>query len=284
MSVGDIETRTFSAEHLDGAVHLSREAGWPHRLQDWHMVLHLSEGVVAIDETGKVVGTALMTPYGDDCATINMVIVDAAMRGRGVGRRLMDTVLELGGKRPLRLVATADGLPLYEKLGFKETGRIVQCQGIAAEIAAPDAVEAATNDDLALIIAIDREAFGAERKALIHKLADIGECAIIRRDGRVAGFAFIRAFGRGEVIGPVVATSLDEAKALITYFMSQRAGAFLRVDTHADTGLVPWLAGHSLVEVGGGVVMARPVIARPVMARPAGSTFITFALANQALG
>lgn len=151
--------------------------------------------------------------------------------------------------------------------------------GIAGEVAAPEAVEAATNDDLAEIIAIDREAFGAERKALIQTFADIGECAVIRRDGRVAGFAFIRAFGRGEVIGPVVATSADDAKTLITYFMSQRAGAFLRVDTPADTGLVSWLADHSLVEVGGGVVMARPVIARP-----AGSTFTTFALANQALG
>ncbi len=41
-----------------------------------------------------------MTPYGDDCATINMVIVDASMRGRGVGRRLMDEALGLGGARP----------------------------------------------------------------------------------------------------------------------------------------------------------------------------------------
>ncbi len=58
MQVGDIETRAFRrGEHLDGAVRLSREAGWPHRLEDWQVVLDVSKGVVALDETGKVVGT-----------------------------------------------------------------------------------------------------------------------------------------------------------------------------------------------------------------------------------
>lgn len=278
MQVGDIETRAFGGEHLDGAVRLSREAGWPHRLEDWQVVLDVSKGVVALDETGKVVGTTLMTSYGDDCATINMVIVDASMRGRGVGRRLMDEALSLGGTRPLRLVATADGLPLYEKLGFRETGSVFQHQGVVGQVPPSTHVDAATAADVAEITAIDRDAFGADRSSLISKLAEIGEFAVIRRDGGIIGFACIRAFGRGQVIGPVAATTIEDAKALVAHFMNRRTGAFLRVDT-GNAGLASWLSEHSLAHVGGGVAMARPA---PTRART--STFITFALANQALG
>ncbi|MGM4915085.1 GNAT family N-acetyltransferase [Rhizobium sp. 768_B6_N1_8] len=278
MQVGDIETRAFGGEHLNGAVRLSREAGWPHRLEDWQVVLDVSKGVVALDETGKVVGTTLMTPYGDDCATINMVIVDASMRGRGVGRRLMDEALRLGGARPLRLIATADGLSLYEKLGFRETGHVFQHQGVVGQVPHPAHVEAATAADLAEMMAIDRDAFGADRSSLISKLAEIGEFAVIRRDGRITGFACIRAFGRGEVIGPVAATTIEDAMALVAHFMSGRTGAFLRLDT-GNADLAAWLSEHSLAHVGGGVAMARPA---PTRARI--STFTTFALANQALG
>uniref|UniRef100_UPI003100C351 GNAT family N-acetyltransferase n=1 Tax=Neorhizobium sp. EC2-8 TaxID=3129230 RepID=UPI003100C351 len=278
MQVGDIETRSFGIEHLDGAVHLSREAGWPHRRQDWEVALHLSQGVVALDETGKVAGTALMTPFGDGCATINMVIVDTGLRGRGVGRRLMDQVLSLGGERPLRLIATSDGLPLYEKLGFGKTGTIFQHQGVAAKVPMPDQTETAAGTDIAQITAIDREAFGADRSALIAKLAEIGEFAVIRRNGKIAGFACIRTFGRGEVVGPVVAADIEDARALVAHFISRRTGAFLRVDT-GDARLASWLAEHSLAHAGGGVAMARPI-----KDRPAASLFKTFALANQALG
>ena len=177
----------------------------------------------------------------------------------------------------LRLIATAEGLPLYEKLGFRETGAILQHQGVVGGMAAPEGTQTATPGDLAAIIALDREAFGADRSALIARLAEIGAFAVLRRDASIAGFACIRAFGRGEVIGPVVATDIDDAKALIVHFMSRRTGAFLRVDTGASTGLTPWLIDCSLAHVGSGVAMARPV-------RPAASTVHTFALANQALG
>ena len=274
-----IEIRPFRSEHLDAAVRLSQEAGWPHRLEDWKVALDLSKGVVAIAADDEVVGTTLLTPYETDCATINMVIVSASMRGRGLGRRLMEAALALADGRPLRLTATSDGLPLYEKLGFRQTGAVVQHQGLVAAVAKPANTEVATKADIPAITALDREAFGADRSALIARLADLGEFAIIRRDGKVAAYACLRSFGRGEVVGPVVAPDIEDAKSLLSHFMSRKTGAFLRVDTGAETGLGPWLASHSLVHVGGGITMVNPVIKR---SNP--STVTTFALANQALG
>jgi len=278
MQTNQIDVTAFGPEHLEAAVRLSRQAGWPHRLEDWQMALTLSEGVVAIEDA-RVVGTVLVTPYKADCATINMVIVDEAMRGRGLGRTLMDVALRIAGDRPLRLVATAEGLPLYEKLGFRETGRVLQHQGVVGEVAAPPGIEAATAADIDAIAALDRRAFGADREGLVAYLAKAGEFAVLRRDGRVSGFAALRVFGRGEVIGPVVAADLDDAKALVAHFIAMRPGRFLRVDTTADAGLSGWLAEQGLAHVGGGIAMTKPPIhgAADLVAN-------TFALANQALG
>jgi GNAT superfamily N-acetyltransferase len=279
MTTDAIDLVAFGPEHLERAHRLSQQAGWPHRLEDWQMALTLSTGLAAVSDQGnRVVGTALVTPYGSDAATINMVIVEEASRGRGLGRKLMDAALALAGNRALRLVATDDGVPLYQKLGFEKTGTIVQHQGFVRSVAASAGVHAARPADLPGIVELDRIAYGADRADLISHLAGIGSFAVLERAGRLAGFSTLRPFGRGAVIGPVVASDADDAKALIANFLAPRGGAFVRLDTEVTTGLGPWLAEQGLDHVDGGVVMRRPALATSVL------RFTTFALANQALG
>jgi len=279
MRTDDINLVSFTPEHIDGALALSRQAKWPHRAEDWHLVLRLSQGVAAVDETGRVAGTILMTPYGDDCATINMVIVDEDLRGRGLGRKLMDEAMALAGDRSLRLVATTDGLPLYRKLGFVAEGEIFQHQGQLADLVPGRDVEAATADDFPAIKALDRAAFGADRSSLIDALASIAQVVVIQRNGRVEAYGALRAFGRGEVIGPVVATNMEDAKSLITALALRKSSDFLRVDTNESSGLTGWLAEIGLDHVGGGIAMRRPASAGTLS-----QDARIFALANQALG
>jgi GNAT superfamily N-acetyltransferase len=266
----------FGTQHLEGALALSRQAGWPHRLADWEMALALSTGVVVL-ENDKVVGTTLTTRFGG-CATINMVIVAEAMRGRGLGRRLMEAGLDASQGEPCRLVATQEGLPLYEKVGFRQVGDILQCQGICAAVEAPMDVEWMQSGDLTEITALDEAAFGADRSKLISFVKDVGRFAVIRRDGHVAGFAATRPFGRGEVIGPVVAENAEEARKLIQFQIAARSDRFLRIDTPKDLGLSQWLAECGLVHVGGATAMQRGGENNPA------GRVKTFALANQAFG
>ncbi|TIX07246.1 MAG: GNAT family N-acetyltransferase, partial [Mesorhizobium sp.] len=142
-----------------------------------------------------------------------------------------------------------------------------------------DGVEAASIGDLPEIKALDRDAYGADREALINALAERGHFAIIRHNGAIEAYAAIRPFGRGEVIGPVIAGSAGDARALISFFAAPRSGAFLRVDTDSRTGIDGWLEEIGLVHVGGGVAMDRPPKPRSEPARPK-----VYALANQALG
>ncbi len=103
------------------------------------MIWSLSEGRVAL-VGDRVVGTALMTPFGDTCSAINMIIIDESQRGRGLGRQLTSAVMELAGDRECRLTATSDGLPLYEKLGFIATHQIVRHQGVIGHVDTPENV------------------------------------------------------------------------------------------------------------------------------------------------
>ena len=280
-----IAFQDFAEPHLDGAHRLSVEARWPHRREDWALVMDLSHGVAALDGE-HVVGTAFATPFGP-AATINMVIVAEAMRGRGLGRALMERVLAAAGPRVTRLTATADGLPLYEKLGFRPTGMIHQHQGIPSELApVPDRVTWVETPDLDALAALDRIASGMERRPLLERLARLGRFAVLTDGGgAVTGFAALRAFGRGEVIGPVVAPDPQAAMGLIDFVIANRPGAFLRVDTPDPAALSAFLESRGLAKAGDGIPMIRSGnTPADNGAAPAGPAVKTYALASQALG
>lgn len=278
-----IDIVALDERHLDGAVLLSREAGWPHRREDWAMLLALSHGFVAL-RGGDVVGTAMLTPFGDSCATVNMVIVAASMRGRGLGRKLMDAALRACGERECRLTATADGLPLYEKLGFSATHEIRQHQGVPTLLLVDVATDAAElgwvgSESFPAVAALDLQALGMDRRPLLRLLAESGRMAMLREAGQIVGYAALRQFGRGEVIGPVIANTVEQAQCLLSFLIASRPGAFLRVDTAEGERLSPWLSARGLAGVGGGIAMRRNATSR----QPVGPAK-PFALASQALG
>ena len=273
-----ITLETFAPCHLEEAAALSRAAGWPHRTEDWALTLRVSQGVVAVAE-GRVVGTALATPYGR-AGTLNMIIVAEDMRGRGLGRSLMTRAMTLASPTEWRLVATRDGLPLYRKLGFVETGGVAQHQGVyqpepaAAPGDGPAWAGAAETDAVA---ALDFVATGMDRAALIAALAEVGRIAVLREGARIIGYGALRSFGRGEVAGPVIARDAADARRLLAFLLAERQGRFVRVDTQDDGALAPWLVARGLEPVGGGVAMRRG-------AAPTATNFRSFALAAQALG
>lgn len=274
----------MAAAHLPGALRLSQAEKWPHRIEDWSLILNLSKGLVAIDND-EIVATALTTPFGS-VATLNMIIVAERMRGRGLGRKMMVSVMRLIEPREWRLVATQDGLPLYEKLGFRETGRILQHQGIvqapadAEQLAMPgaDGLGMASLEDLPILVQLDERATGMGRTSLVSELLRVGKILAIREEGRIVAFAAVRPFGRGEVVGPVVAADAGHAHRLLGHILAERAGKFVRVDTEASTGLAPWLSERGLAHAGGGIAMR---LGPPV---PDSGPPYTFALAAQALG
>jgi GNAT superfamily N-acetyltransferase len=284
-SLPEIMLRPLREEDLPAAHGLSSAVAWPHRLEDWRFFLAQGRGVAATS-AGTLVGTAMTWPFGP-VATIGLVIVTEALQGRGLGRRLMQAVMHGQDQRALVLHATLAGQSLYRSLGFEPERQVRQHQGLGtapepAPVPAGATLRPLVAHDHAGVLALDRAATGFERSALLTALFATEPAAVLERDGRLIGYAVRRRFGRGHVIGPVIAPDPASARALVVPFLRQGSGQFTRIDIPEATGLGPWLAGHGLAEVGCVVRMQR---------RPAGQVAATetagagcFALASQAFG
>ena len=242
---------------------LAQRMSWPHRAEDCAQMLALGAGIVAVDEEERTVGVGLRWSFGDDVGTIGLVLVAPERQGRGVGRALMDALIAASGPRALMLNATAEGLPLYEKLGFVTTGVVRQHQGRLAEErdlppAPAVAVRRAVPADHAALCALDAVAFGADRSVLIGGLLAGGEAWLVEGGGRSVGFAVLRAFGRGTIIGPIVAPGEDEAIALASAAARAAPPGVLRTDVVADARrLAAWLTAAGLPAIDTVTVMQR---------------------------
>jgi GNAT superfamily N-acetyltransferase len=274
----DVVLVPFGEQHLPGALRLSQEMSWPYRLEDWAIAMELGRGLVLQGGDGSVVGTAGWWPYGEDHASAGMIIVTQAAQGRGYGARLMDALLAAAQARTLTLNATAEGLALYERRGFVRTGLIQQHQGVLqGRHVAPAAkvVRAMDASDDAAVSQLDLQATGWHRRPMLRRLLEAGEGHVLHRDGEARGFAISRRFGRGHVIGPVVADSVDDARALIEAALARLDGMFVRVDTSAASGLGGWLEHIGLPQVGDAITMVRGP------RKPPTGPARMFALANQ---
>ena len=274
----DVVLVPFAKEHLEGALRLSQEMSWPYRLEDWAFALELGQGFVLRNGAGAVIATAAWWAYGEDHASAGMIIVAKAAQGRGHGARLMDALLAAAHPRTITLNSTAEGLALYERRGFVRIGVIQQHQGVPDERhQAPPAslVRAMAPSDVEAVARLDRQATGWARRQMLDRLIQAGDGHVLVRDGEPRGYAISRLFGRGHVIGPVVAESAADARALIEAALARLGQVFVRVDTAATSQLGDWLESIGLRQVGDATTMVKgPQIP------PAGPARM-FALANQ---
>jgi GNAT superfamily N-acetyltransferase len=276
----DVVLVRFASAHLDGALKLSQEMSWPYRLEDWHVALQLGHGYV-LQRSGEVIGTAAWWPYGETHASAGMIIVAKDAQGRGYGARLMDALLASARPRSIVLNSTAEGIMLYRRRGFVPVGTIHQHQGIPRErfeMPPSGLIKPMAVSDLEAITRLDQEATGLERRRMLDRLLQSGDGYVLQRDGTPRGYAICRLFGRGHVIGPVVAGSPADARALIEAVLAVLGRAFVRIDTSATSQLGEWLEGTGLQQVSDATTM--------ILGTPAPSTgpACLFALANQSFG
>jgi hypothetical protein len=193
--------------------------------------------VVAEDEIGRVVGSAMWWPMGPDFARIGMVITTPRLQEQGAARWLMQQIAGPIGARDKALTATREALRLYLSLGFRPGATVYLHQGkvVKTPAAIPGARPMVAADEAA-VRALDAAALTAERRAVLDELLAVSEGTVVERDGEVAGFALCRRFGRGHVVGPVVAASEEDALALVAPHVAAHVGRFLRLDTREAEG------------------------------------------------
>lgn len=188
------QLRLATKADLADLMRLSTAVGWNQVEADWLRLLELEpEGCFGIEDDGRVAASATVITYGRELAWIGMVLTLPDCRGRGFATRLMERCLDYCDGRQVRTVkldATDLGRPVYEKFGFVEEAAVERWKGTLA---------GAQRREFEHDYELDRMAFGADRRALVERLG-------FSRAGRVASYA-----------GPVVARTVEEARARIMY-------------------------------------------------------------------
>lgn len=277
-----VAMRRMTPHDLAGAHALSSQQKWPHRIEDWEMLLNLGFGYV-VERDGAVIGTAMAWLYGADAATLGMVIVSPTAQGMGLGRQLMDAVLNDLGDRTVLLNATDEGAPLYRKLGFEPTGSVFQHQGAAfsvpmAKLIPNERIRPLGTKDKATLRSLVQRATGMDRDALLDALVPRAQGVVLTRSNQPVGFSLFRRFGRGYVVGPTIAPDTGGAKALISHWLGSNSGMFCRLDVPEESDLSAWLDKLGLPCVGRVVRMVRGT------RLPGDPSITTFSLTTQALG
>ena len=149
-------------------------------------------GVVA-EQDGRIVGSNFLDERGP-IRGVGPITIDPEAQNSGVGRRLMEAVLERGEGTPgIRLLQ--DGfhmrsLALYTSLGFDVKEPVAVCSGTPAGDP-PDEVEvrALQEDDLEECEALCKKVHGFERTNELRDAIQAFKPFVAVRDGRINAYA-----------------------------------------------------------------------------------------------
>ncbi len=205
-----IQLRVMTPADLPLGMRLKAQAGWNQIEADWHRALALEpEGCFVAELDGQPVGTTTTCIFGP-VAWIAMVLVDPAVRGRGIGTALMRHALAFldgHGIRSVRLDATPLGRPIYEKLGFVPQFELARYEGVITVRDPSHRVRLPAPNDFAELISLDQEVTATDRrKLLLHLFAqNPSELRSVKDAGRLTGFLTSRPGERARQIGPCIA-------------------------------------------------------------------------------
>ncbi|WVT76463.1 GNAT family N-acetyltransferase (plasmid) [Sinorhizobium chiapasense] len=221
---------------------LSISVEWPHRAADWQHLLDVGRGYVALDEIGRIGASAMWFPHGEGFATLGMLITLPRLQANGTAKWLMNRIMADCGHGCIRLNSTREARRLYASLGFMPKGKVYQCQGtVMTAMELPPlgkdlVLRRLDRADLDAVIALDAPAFGTARSLHLARLFDSSICYGLYQGRQLRAFSMLRRFGRGHVVGPVVAGCDEDAIVVTQPHVGANVGRFLRIDTHFDTG------------------------------------------------
>ncbi len=184
-------------------------------------------------EGGRVAGTVTTLRFEDRFAWISMLLVAPELRGRGIGTALLTEALRvLEGVPCIRLDATPAGKQVYDKFGFHDEYPLARMRAERVMPGPAANVRRMAADDLAAVLRLDREVFGADRQPVLDHLRESAPeyAFVVESAGQISGFALGRHGIRAEHIGPVVARDVDAAGALVSAAVCAHSGTPFLLD------------------------------------------------------
>jgi GNAT superfamily N-acetyltransferase len=213
-----VTIRLLRPSDMEGAIGLTRAAGWNQVSSDWQRLLSLEpEGCFALECDGRLAASTTVLCYGRDLAWVGMVLTFPEFRRRGFAQSLIERALQFAEARNIGIVkldATDDGIGLYRKYGFVEECEIQRWRRERAAAAGQGEALFYKADP-----GYDRMHFGADRAELLAALAPLGAATLPGQGYAMGRPGFLAAY-----FGPCVAESVDAARTLLQWFLSRHPG------------------------------------------------------------
>ena len=171
---------------------------------------------VVAERDGRILGSNFLDERSP-IAGVGPITVDPSAQDRGVGRRLMQGVLDRAAERGYagtRLVQAGyhtRSLSLYVSLGFQVREPLANMQGDVPQVTIPGrSVRAAQETDLEACNRVCLRVHGHHRSGDVRDAIGAGTATVVEHDGRITGYATSLSF-----FGHAVGESDDDIKALI---------------------------------------------------------------------
>ena len=155
---------------------------------------------VVAEVDGRVVGSNCL----DERSIIHgigPITIDPNVQNRGVGRKLMQAVMERSHQKDaagVRLVQAGfhmRSLSLYASLGFEIREPLACMQGKTKQRSVPGCtVRAAQQSDLAACAALSQRVHGFDRSGELPHAIETGTAKVVERDGHITGYTSDLAF------------------------------------------------------------------------------------------
>lgn len=253
-----VDHRSYSLKRLTHSdipkiVQLSAKIGWDYTVADVTTIFEAGSVFGHKTVTGQLISSAAIFPYGDGeptalatentvLASIGAVIVNPDYRGAGLGREVTQACISsLPSKPVIILVATEQGIPLYEKMGFITADRLYKL--IAQKVKPPHRIDKIGTYryreyepvDFEQVIQLDQAAFGAYRGQLLETRIQQSQkqAVLVNSVNEIVGFGLGINVSGQLLIGPLVAPNHEAAELLVQKLIADHPGQ-ARIDLPSD--------------------------------------------------
>lgn len=271
---------------IPGLIDLSESVGWDYDEFEVRTLLESGRVFGHKNSAGSIVSSSAIIPYDTKLASIGMVIVHEEFRGLGLAMEAIRKCAEsINGDRSLMLIATKEGMPLYEKMGFKTVDYISKflCdQFVPVKIQKHDGlfIEDFNQSDFAQLVDLDGAAFGDKRSVFLrNRISQSKQCLVVKNNnGEIIGYGLSIQGPVNLILGPIAAADPDTA-ALIAEKLALHHKGKLRIDVpEGGADFMSYLERSGFVKTN-----TPPVMMKNPAAMPQRDNSL-YAIASQAFG
>ncbi len=276
----------LTTQDIQGLIELSASVGWDYDAHEIKTIMAAGRIVGHKNTEGKIVSCAAITPYETNVASIGMVIVHEQCRGFGLGRIVTQACIDhVSEETAIILVATKEGEPLYEKMGFRTVEHVHKylADNFVETTRDTDSIvimEEFQEKDFEQLIKLDAGAFGDRRELFLReRIQQSKRCVVVKNEhNQLIGYGLTIQGPIYLLLGPIVAPNKKIAHHIIEELAKGHNGK-LRIDCPSiQKELWPFLQQSGFT-----LAATPPVMIRNAKKMPTRNQTL-FALAAQAFG